>query len=41
MEHLIRFDTGVEPLLQWDEQIQLVCGQVETILDQAAAAGLK
>lgn len=33
VDGLIRFDTASEQLLQWDEQIQKVCNQLNGIAD--------
>ncbi|KAK9836339.1 hypothetical protein WJX81_006781 [Elliptochloris bilobata] len=41
VEGLLRFNAGSEELLQWDEQIRGICGQLNGILDRAAAKGLK
>lgn len=41
MEGLLSFHAGSEELLQWDEQIRGICGQLNGILDRAAARGLK
>ena len=41
VDHTIRFDNNVEPLLQWDAQIQSVCNKVNEICDDMAAAGIK
>ena len=41
VDGLLRFHAGSEELLQWDEQIRSICGQLNGILDRAAAKGLK
>ena len=40
MDGLLRFETDAEGLMQWDEQIGLVCNRLTTILETAAAKGL-
>jgi hypothetical protein len=41
VEGLIYFDDKLEPLLQWDLQIQAVCGKVNDIIDAMGKAGIK
>jgi hypothetical protein len=41
VEGLIFFDDKLEPLLQWDLQIQAVCGKVNDIIDAMGKAGIK
>ena len=41
VDGLLRFHAGSEELLQWDEQIRSICGQLNGILDSASAKGLK
>ncbi len=41
MEGLILFNSDLEPQLQWDSQIQSVCGKVNDIIDSMAAAHVK
>ena len=41
VDGLLRFHAGSEELLQWDEQIRSICGQLNGILDRASAKGLK
>ena len=40
VDGLLRFETDAEGLMQWDEQIGLVCNRLTTILEAAAAKGL-
>ena len=40
VDGLLRFETDAEGLMQWDEQIGLVCNRLTTILETAAAKGL-
>ena len=40
VDGLLCFETDAEGLQQWDEQIGLVCNQLNTILESAAAQGL-
>lgn len=41
VECLIRFDDNVEPLLQWDKQIQSTCQKVNDIIDAMVKTGIK
>ncbi len=40
VESLIYFDDAVEPLMQWDRQIQSVCNKVNDIIDAMGAHGI-
>ena len=40
MEGLITFKAAPEPLVQWDRNIAGLCGQVNALVDAAAAKGL-
>lgn len=40
VDGLLHFETDMEGLKQWDEQIASVCNQLNNILDSAADRGL-
>ena len=38
---LVSFNSSLEQLLQWDAQIQSICGQLNGMIDKMANKGVK